>query len=213
MFEFGLRTKAVKQTSPSRTTSTRLLRDIMRPFASLGLLFLATVVTQATRDIENTLELVIHRNVSSGACTLVSVSQGTTHKGLRNAPLVQETSFLTQKGERTHGKSENAAIERTKMYVAFEDEGRLREEMDRVCGEEDSWSSTAFTLPPPKPSGFESKSSSTQSVFNTSPKSKSSNLPLAVTSLITSGPSNNRVDFTFFADGCAYWHIVVICHN
>jgi hypothetical protein len=160
-------------------------------------------------------ELTIHRTLSSAPspsggspCTHVALRRVQPHKRVRAGagPLVKR-SYATARGERVHASAPDAAEERVRAYAAPGDVGLLREHAKETCGDEKLWLGRAYL---PDDSGLAGvhgagQSRSAQVVFEDTLESdeKVEAPPLTIVPLLVSGPSSNRVDLTFFADGCA----------
>jgi hypothetical protein len=147
-------------------------------------------------------ELVVHRRLDTGLCTHTSLRQTIQqHKDLETQDVVEERSLFTPRGERAHRVQGEGNWERLRYF--FRDRHSLWTRALGLCGPESTWSQTMlvdseelFTTP-----GHQNK----QSHFYLSDKSskQSEDTPLIeLIPLVQTGPSSNRVDLTFFSDGC-----------
>jgi hypothetical protein len=163
----------------------------MRALAALAALSCLNLVLAWIKDAP-TLELVVRRATADGQCTWVSLRpSGQTHKGLRTAPHVHQLRLLDARGQRV---TQNADIEHHHFWFAADDERLALETTRGLCGDDARWMDRALL-----PLGFVGQRPISQVVLG-EPAFKVP--PLRVQPLQVSGPSANRVDLTFFADGC-----------
>jgi hypothetical protein len=175
---------------------------------------LLLVSATATHDVRNALELTIHQSVTSsgtrGTCTHVALRASGTHNGLRNKTILHEKRLLDPHGQYTNSYT-NAVLERRITYAAEENISLLWDTVESTCGT--IWLDTegmTLLLPPGHIAPGSEWTVQTQKVL-AARSSGSLVPPLRVTPLVQSGPSDNRVDLVFFADGCAYMpHILVL---
>jgi hypothetical protein len=147
---------------------------------------------------KQTFELVIHRNLADDVCTYTSLSKTQMHKDLTGQKVVSQRDLFTLRGERLHANDVDAknASERVKLYSY--DLNTLLDRARGLCGPEHAW--THQTHLTALSNDALNEYWDNQKHFNAA--SKDSEIDLEVVPLVVSGPSSNRVDLTFFADGC-----------
>lgn len=160
------------------------------------LAFLSTAVA-FKRSHTRPYELLIYRNLRTDTCTFTSLQDTQIHKRLGSEQLVLEEATYTERGE-----------------LAPEGEGhwqRLRYLSDDLellslralshCGHGPSH----LDQPGVKFAKPNVHAASGQNILTSESKRRDDTPPLEVHSLIQSGPSSNRVDLTFFSDGCKFF--------
>jgi hypothetical protein len=144
-------------------------------------------------------ELVIHRDLPSAACTLVSLRETQIHKRLAREELVLEQVEYNARGEIA---DEGEGAWQRLQYFSLNSELLAFSARD-LCGDEVTmdyalpFNAQRFTWSPP---------GTTQKVLTPAHWGYAEPPPLEIHPLIQSGSSSNRVDFTFFSDGCAPLH-------
>jgi hypothetical protein len=156
-------------------------------------------------------ELTIYRTLSpfvstntDSPCTQISLRRSQPHKSLHlpGQDHIIQRRYFTARGERMR-HPRVAEYERVRMYTYSEDIKSLWAFTSGICGEERAWTSRVI-LNEDFPSLAGSKGAQTVLSLKTGTVRVHMEIPsLDVVPLIVSGSSRNRVDLTFFADGCA----------
>lgn len=144
-------------------------------------LSLATGLRTLSSKETPTYELKVNRNVATGTCEHARI-RATQHHRLLDQPRAHAHEVVTT---RRHAQSEDdrAPLELISMFA--HDEEVLRRELELLCGGIDM-----YVL------------AGAQAVLSSSLDVEAEVPPLDVRLISGSGSSNNRVDLTFFSDGC-----------
>ena len=143
-------------------------------------------------------KLEIHRHVASGHCTLAALDNTQHHKGLRGSAIVEESGLSLMREERRTGELE--------YLLAYSyDIPLLWKKADDLCGPRSAWLFRPTVSGIEIPISFEEESSQFVILNHDGHNAKLPHPPpLDVIPLSMSGNSSNRVDITFFGDGCEF---------
>jgi hypothetical protein len=165
---------------------------MLPPFATVLILIgLAAGILQSAR---RPLELVLAINEDS-KCSVVSIRQTQHHRGLSDQP---GHYVIERSKKRVAGLEEQLYVFAFDQEVFYELVSNDSTQVRSICNDIawDGFMTFQSTVSAP----------SQQTVLFNNPVVdwKARVPPLHIERLIESGPSNNRVDFVFFADGCTY---------
>lgn len=157
------------------------------------LLSLPTALCLAQAPIQPQ-ELVIYRDARTDLCTFAALKNTQTHKRLRSSALIFEEAEFTERGEAT--STGRGAWTRLR-YTSYNSK-LLLQRAGEHCG--DNYPirgavSQALLVPQHSRDGGQATFTMGSSLGDEIPQ-------IELHPLIQSGPSENRVDLTFFADGC-----------
>ena len=147
---------------------------------------LAVGLSALARSDVHTFELKVNRDVSTGICKHARIRNSQHHRLLEipHAPQVVTT--------RRHGQIQDGATAVEFVNMFAHDEDVLWRELEMLCP-------TAL-----QGSGEAMPFSDSQSVFSSLSSVQAEVLPLDIRLISGTGPSDNRVDLTFFSDGCMH---------
>ena len=127
-----------------------------------------------------TYELKVNREIGTGICEHARIRTAQHHR-LLDRPHDDEPQIVTTR-KRASKQDDAPALELISVFAY--DEDTLRRELESLCPA--------------------SASDTTQTVFGASTERTAEVPPLDVRLISGSGPSDNRVDLTFFSDGCTF---------
>lgn len=142
-------------------------------------------------------ELQVIRDSATGLCESVSLHETQVHKGLDKS-LAHGEQYIIETSKFTSGLPEHRVLERIRVFSY--NKAALRDHARSYCDqdERDGSFTTHDTL------GGQRMQDASQTFM----QSGSHDIPpLEIHPLIQSGPSDNRVDLVFFADGCKIWSL------
>lgn len=149
-------------------------------------------------------------------CEFLSLAETQAHKGLRHSTIVEDNALPVVYGGEVSGSSTDS--QKFKRFYS-NDVDQLWERAESVCGPSSGWDFDSIISPNLKHwqlkktlqrpdnldwTQYPVDESESRDVLSTG--SLKGKVPsLEVIPLFITGPSSNRVDITFFGDGCAYY--------
>ena len=166
---------------PTTSVSGVLARMFIRTLTLVLLCLLPLVISRPH-------ELTIHRNIHTGRCAIVRARRIPRHRRLSDEHRAVSSSRVLFSGDR------DRTVEQLTLFAT--DSTSLQDFLSGICPH----SSLAVV-----PYGSQPTDTAQQHPFaygNEDFDPSDGVIPLEVTQLMASGPSSNRVDVTFFSDGC-----------
>lgn len=151
------------------------------------ILFLPLVISHDTRPHE----LTIHRHIHTRRCTIVRTRRIPRHRRLSGEHHAVGFSRILFIGDR------DPTVEQVTMFAT--DTTSLQHHFSHICPDVDNTLPEMFPL---AASGASQQHPLANA--NEGPGSPEGIISLEVTEITVSGPSSNRVDVTFFSDGCEW---------
>lgn len=155
-------------------------------------------------------KLEIHKELSgTNACTFLSIIESQLHKGLRISEIVEDLPFRLANSGMDTTEIPSLAVNAFKFYSY--QLPLLWQRAESLCGPPSSWEFETFIFtdsPQTITQSLQFDDVSTQfplsSDYESLPTLSKTTIPnFDVVPLFTTGPSSNRLDITFFGDGCA----------
>lgn len=154
---------------------------------------------------DNPRKLEVHRNTVSGECSYIDINWSQYHKDLRHSDIVKEKAMPLIRQERCHSDVENRTDQQEYLVAYSYDRSLLWDNAKTLCDSQ-SIRRYADLVAGSHGMGRDELSEGSQTllsqVLNVGNPSLPCSPPLEIIPLSESGPSDNRVDITFFGDGC-----------